>query len=306
VWAITPATLEGIGRRKNPAPHFLKAAGAAGATGAAMATGLVACGPDTATTAAAAPAAEPEVWLTLNATEAAFTKAAVDTLIPADELTPSGTDVGLASFIDRQLAGGSAMVRGSIGKGRSFRQARARLSAGAHAARVLPRRRRATNEWTKKTYGKEFDRLTPEQREETLKALEEGSRIRRFSSALFFDSLLTLTQEGFFADPMYGGNKNKVAWKMIGFPVCRELSRRDQDLLQQEIRQGTAIDCGLLVRGGRWSRNSKRSMRSSSAWAGRKHPIARADQSGAQCGGLERGAMRTPREDFAIPASATS
>jgi gluconate 2-dehydrogenase gamma chain len=24
--------------------------------------------------------------------------------------------------------------------------------------------------------------------------------------------------EGFFADPIYGGNKDKVAWKMIGFP----------------------------------------------------------------------------------------
>ena len=35
---------------------------------------------------------------------------------------------------------------------------------------------------------------------------------------MFFDALLTLTQEGLFADPMYGGNRNKVAWKMIGFP----------------------------------------------------------------------------------------
>jgi len=24
--------------------------------------------------------------------------------------------------------------------------------------------------------------------------------------------------EGFFSDPIYGGNKNKIAWKMIGFP----------------------------------------------------------------------------------------
>ena len=28
----------------------------------------------------------------------------------------------------------------------------------------------------------------------------------------------SVEQEGFFADPMYGGNKDKVAWKMIGFP----------------------------------------------------------------------------------------
>jgi gluconate 2-dehydrogenase gamma chain len=205
---------------KIPRRDFLKAAGAASATGAALATGLAACSAETTTTAQTAPATEPEVWLTLNATEAAFTKAAVDTLVPADELTPSGTDVGLATFIDRQLAGG-------FGNGaKLYRQGPflpAKPELGYQLA-LTPREFyragiEATNEWTKKTYGKEFDRLTPEQREETLKALEEGkAEFAAFSSALFFDALLTLAQEGFFADPMYGGNKNKVAWKMIGFP----------------------------------------------------------------------------------------
>jgi gluconate 2-dehydrogenase gamma chain len=26
------------------------------------------------------------------------------------------------------------------------------------------------------------------------------------------------TEEGFFADPMYGGNRDKVGWKLLGFP----------------------------------------------------------------------------------------
>jgi gluconate 2-dehydrogenase gamma chain len=34
----------------------------------------------------------------------------------------------------------------------------------------------------------------------------------------FFEALLLITMEGFFADPMYGGNRDMVAWKMIGFP----------------------------------------------------------------------------------------
>jgi gluconate 2-dehydrogenase gamma chain len=34
----------------------------------------------------------------------------------------------------------------------------------------------------------------------------------------FFDLLLQNTMEGFFADPLYGGNRNMVGWKMIGFP----------------------------------------------------------------------------------------
>jgi gluconate 2-dehydrogenase gamma chain len=27
-----------------------------------------------------------------------------------------------------------------------------------------------------------------------------------------------MTREGFFSDPVYGGNRDMVGWKMIGFP----------------------------------------------------------------------------------------
>lgn len=197
--------------------NFLKGAGAAGAAGAALATGLSACSPETAT--AAAPPA-PDVWHTLNATEAAFISAAVDTLIPADELTPSGTEVGLAVFIDRQLAG-------AFGNGaRLYRQGPflpGKPEQGYQLA-LTPREFfragiEATNQWTQKTYGKDFDRLTEAERIEAMKALEEGKpEFSGFKSSMFFDQLLQLTMEGFFADPMYGGNRDKVAWKMIGFP----------------------------------------------------------------------------------------
>ena len=39
-----------------------------------------------------------------------------------------------------------------------------------------------------------------------------------FDGRQFFDALLNLVMEGFFADPIYGGNRDKVAWKMIGYP----------------------------------------------------------------------------------------
>jgi gluconate 2-dehydrogenase gamma chain len=206
---------------KLPRRDFLKAAGAAGVAGAATATGMAACSPQTETAQAATPAAEPEIWLTLNATEAAFIKAAVDTLIPADEYTPSGTDVGLATFIDRQLAGG-------FGNGARLYRSGPFLPGKPELGYQLALSPREffragiaeANAWTTKTYGKEFDRLTPEQREEAMKALESGKADfgGGFTSAFFFDNLLQLTIEGFFADPIYGGNKDKVAWKMIGFP----------------------------------------------------------------------------------------
>lgn len=93
---------ETIPRRK-----FLLGAGLAGT---ALATGLTqpaAADPPTQTppaTAAAAATPQAEPLLVLNETEHAFIVAAVDTLIPADELSPSGSDCGCAVYIDRQLA----------------------------------------------------------------------------------------------------------------------------------------------------------------------------------------------------------
>ncbi|MBI2226683.1 MAG: gluconate 2-dehydrogenase subunit 3 family protein, partial [Betaproteobacteria bacterium] len=50
-------------------------------------------------------------------------------------------------------------------------------------------------------------------------ALEDGKiELESLSSKLFFGLLLRNTEEGFFADPMYGGNRDKIGWKLIGFP----------------------------------------------------------------------------------------
>jgi gluconate 2-dehydrogenase gamma chain len=42
----------------------------------------------------------------LRPEEAAFVEAMVDTMIPADELSPKGTVIGINVFIDRALASG--------------------------------------------------------------------------------------------------------------------------------------------------------------------------------------------------------
>ena len=170
---------------------------------------------------AAAPAEpQPDAALTLNAPEMAFVIAAVDTLIPADELTPKGSECGVAAFIDRQLAsawgGGAKMYRsGPFLKGKPEHGYQLPLSPRDYFAAGIA----AVNQWTRKTKGKDFDRLTENEGVEVLKTLDAGKAdLGEFNGAAFFDAFLTLTMEGFFSDPIYGGNRDKVAWKMVGFP----------------------------------------------------------------------------------------
>ena len=203
-----------------PRRNFLK--GAAAGTAAALATVAPAQTQTPAPAAQAPPGDAPDAhaWLTLNATEAAFIVAAVDTLIPADQLSPSGSDCGVAVFIDRQLAG-------AYGNGaRLYRQGpfpKAKPELGYQLA-LTPREFFragvvAANDFTRKTYGKEFDRLGEADREAALKTMEAGKAgFPGFSSNMFFDALLQITMEGFFADPIYGGNRDKAGWRMVGYP----------------------------------------------------------------------------------------
>jgi gluconate 2-dehydrogenase gamma chain len=70
--------------------------------------------------------------------------------------------------------------------------------------------------------GKAFHDIPDEQKDKLIAALESGAvKLSDASGRGFFDLLLQNTQEGFFADPIYGGNKDLAAWKMIGFPGAR-------------------------------------------------------------------------------------
>jgi len=216
-----------IGRRE-----FLTVAGAAAlapaAPAAAQQTQLATSSTAPAATIAAAPPVD-EPLLTLTATEHAFFVAAVDTIIPADQLSPSGSDCGVANFIDRQLAGaygtGARLYRqGPFPKGKPEQGYQLSLNpreffrAGVASA----------NEFTRKTYGKDFDRLNEELRVIALKTMEEGkAEFKGFGSAMFFNALLQITMEGFFADPIYGGNRDMASWKMVGYPGLPATYRHD-------------------------------------------------------------------------------
>jgi gluconate 2-dehydrogenase gamma chain len=223
-------TDETIPRRK-----FLVGAGVAGtAVATAMASGAAAPAPQPQNAAPAAAqatvaTAAPEPLLTLTLTEHAFIVAAVDTLIPADELSPSGSECGVATFIDRQLAGahgnGARLYRDG-----PFHKAKPELG---YQLPLNPREFfragiAAANELSRKTYGKDFDRLPEAAREAALKAMEAGkAEFAGLSSRSFFNALLEIAMEGFFADPIYGGNRDMASWKMIGYPGLPATYRED-------------------------------------------------------------------------------
>jgi gluconate 2-dehydrogenase gamma chain len=197
---------------------FLKGAGAAGTFAAAAFTGNIA--PVAEAADAKQTGAPSEPLLTLNADEAAFFSAAYDTIIPADALSPSGTDCGLVTYVDRQLAGawgnGARMYRNGpfFPAGLEFGYQLPLTPREYFAAGI-----RAANAWSEKTYGKSFDRLAPAERGTALTAMENGSAaFDNFESKQFFETLLQSAMEGFFADPIYGGNRGKVSWKMVGYP----------------------------------------------------------------------------------------
>jgi gluconate 2-dehydrogenase gamma chain len=205
-----------------PRRDFLKSAAIAGTAAAAAMT------PQTVAAQGALPQPTPsgavsggeDSMLTLTSTEAAFFSAAADTFIPADALSPSGTECGVVTFIDRQLAGawgsGAKMYRSG-----PFRKAKPEYG---YQLPLTPREFFAagivaTNDWVNKTHGKEFDRLSRKERDDALKLMDQGkAELADFNGKQFFEALLDVTMEGFFSDPIYGGNKNKVSWKMIGYP----------------------------------------------------------------------------------------
>jgi gluconate 2-dehydrogenase gamma chain len=70
--------------------------------------------------------------------------------------------------------------------------------------------------------GKPYIAIPEDQQVLLLQRMESGNLVFNGSNArAFFEMLLLNTKEGFFADPVYGGNKGMVAWKMIGFPGAR-------------------------------------------------------------------------------------
>ena len=159
-----------------------------------------------------------------NAEEWAFVNAAVGRLIPADQSGPGGVDAGVPEFIDRQLEmpyghGAYAYMMGPFVPGLD-------PTLGyqlPYTPRELYRRGiAALNQACRALHGEPFASLSSAEQDDFLSEVEAGKIEGKDPPVgVFFAQLLENTREGFFADPMYGGNRGMTAWKLIGFPGAR-------------------------------------------------------------------------------------
>jgi gluconate 2-dehydrogenase gamma chain len=78
------------------------------------------------------------------------------------------------------------------------------------------------DDWCQRTHGKDFVDLDGSRQDRILGLLQMGRiDLRNVKASEFFLQLLANTKEGYFSDPMYGGNRHMGSWKMIGFPGAR-------------------------------------------------------------------------------------
>jgi gluconate 2-dehydrogenase gamma chain len=157
----------------------------------------------------------------LTREEALAVEAIVDTFVPKDDVGPGAVELGVVGFIDRRLAGSygvhaTLFMAGPFASGTPQQGEQSSLvprdtwrlglaDLQAHCLRNLGNRR--------------FEALSAAERDAVLHQVRDGKiafpsiPARAFLSQAFND-----TMDGYFSDPIHGGNAGMGSWKMVGFP----------------------------------------------------------------------------------------
>jgi gluconate 2-dehydrogenase gamma chain len=123
-----------------------------------------------------------------NAHQRSTIEAATGRIIPKDR-NPGAIEAGVIDYIENTLGGYDAEYLSLYIDGIRELDSLAREKFGAQG----------------------FSSLEPAKQDEVLAYLEENE-------SPFFAHLLEHTMQGFYGDPRHGGNRDRVSWKMIGFP----------------------------------------------------------------------------------------
>lgn len=155
-------------------------------------------------------------------TEATLVEALVARIIPSDGTGPGAIEAGVPNYIDKALGG-------LWGAGENL------YKSGPFDPKAIPELgyqlpytpadlfRKALNalDAHSKSSGLPFPQMSPEAQDSFIAEQLEGGGLGDLDGVPakeFFAHLLDYTVQGYFCDPAYGGNKDMVAWKAIGFP----------------------------------------------------------------------------------------
>jgi gluconate 2-dehydrogenase gamma chain len=181
----------------------------------------------------------------------ATVEAAMARIIPTDD-TPGAREAGAVDFVDRYLSGIGfvyALPDGSgfeqlTGRRADAWQQRVDLARSKYVAGIAE-----LDRLCRERHGADFVDLDDQRQDEMLRAIERSGsetaeRAWRDTPAIayggpvepalqqtnaeadldFFNLLVTHTRQGFLADPIYGGNRDRVGWQVIGFPGPADLA----------------------------------------------------------------------------------
>ena len=194
----------------------------------------------------------------------AILRAACNRIIPTDDTGPGAEEAGVVYFIDREVGShkyyrGRRYVQGPFLNGESNQGDQSLLTLADRFRIGLE----SLNAYAQANYDGGFADLTEEQQDEILTAMSAGE-VTDFGSISidtsplnpmatggqpgvdaqgFFNLLVSYTKAGFFSDPVHGGNRDMVGWKMIGFPGAH-LSWFDQIENHNQPFEGDYISLG--------------------------------------------------------------
>lgn len=153
-----------------------------------------------------------------------FLQAAVARLIPTEGAGPGAIEAGVPEFIDRQMElpyghGAWFYLQGPFHPDSPATLGYQHRYAPRDIYRLGIENANAT---ARKTHGNDFARLDPARQDQFLQEMEKGAlEFPTLPAQLLFTQLLENTREGYFSDPIHGGNHGMVAWRWIGFPGAR-------------------------------------------------------------------------------------
>jgi gluconate 2-dehydrogenase gamma chain len=141
-----------------------------------------------------------------NPAEAHAVEALAARIIPGDAEDPGAREADVLTYIDRSLGGAYQELRTAYRRGIAELE---RHCADRHDGRFAELREQS-QDLVVAELGDRFAAL------EAGEAEPDGSRLHLLAE--FFGMVRQHTLEGMFSDPMYGGNRDCVGWKLIGFP----------------------------------------------------------------------------------------